>query len=276
MVGSSPRTGNSHPNYQRSAEFFAWYFYLPWEKLTGDESVLTLLAGPALALFPKRWRERFTLTSAEWKLVGMVSGIVESVAALAALVAWYSYSVTHWAQAVIFSTAEAHPQAAIPPGTEGFAALVLLLFHPLTWFIFYCGIEGIVRFLAAGISGTVLGIFPLFLLEHSYSFLSSRRTKSHSPASDSLESDLLATRTDAEGEILEIRSLKPKEGWDPPKIVRFQGVYYRLFQAYEEHATSRCFVYVLRRLSAGVHSWTVIDYSANFRSVDPDETKPKD
>ncbi len=238
--------------------------------------MLTLLAGPALALLPKRWRERFTLTSAEWKLAGVASGLVESATALAALVGWYSYSVTHWAQDVIFSTAAAHPQGAIPPGTEGFAALVLLLFHPLTWFIVYCGIEGIVRLLAAGVTGTVLGILPLFLLERSYSFLSSRQTKSHWPRGDNFDSDLLATRTDGEGEILEIRSLKPKEGWIPPKIVRFRGVYYSLFQAYEERATSRHFVYALRRLSAGVHSWTVIDYSANFRWTDSEESKPKD
>lgn len=136
-------------------------------------------------------------------------------------------------------------------------------------------IEGIVRLLAAGVNGTVFGILPLFLLERSYSFLSSRQNKSHSPAGHSFESDLLSTRTDAEGEILEIRSLEPKEGWIPPKIVRFQGVYYSLFQAYEERATSRYLVYVLRRLSAGVHSWTVLDYSANFRWADAEESNPK-
>jgi len=237
--------------------------------------VLTLLAGPAVALLPKRWRERITLTSAEWKFAGVVSGILESVVALAALVGWYSYSVSHWAQDVIFSTAAAHPQGTIPPGTEGFAALVLLLFHPLTWFIFYCGIEGIVRLLAAGVNGTVFGILPLFLLERSYSFLSSRQNKSRAPEGLSSESDLLSTQTDAEGEILEIRSLKPKEGWIPPKIVRFQGVYYSLFQVHEERSTYHYFVYVLRRLSAGVHSWTVIDYSANFRWADTEESKPK-
>jgi hypothetical protein len=237
--------------------------------------VLTLLVGPALALLPKRWRERITLTSAEWKFAGATSGILESVAALAALVGWYSYSVSHWAQDAIFSTAAAHPQGTIPPGTEGFAALVLLLFHPLTWFIVYCGIEGIVRLLAAGVNGTVFGILPLFLLERGYSFLSSRQNKSHSPEDHGSELDLLTTRTDEEGEILEIRSLKPKEEWVPPKIVRFQGVYYSLFQVYEERATSRYFVYALRRLSAGVHSWTVIDYSANFRWADAEDSNPK-
>ncbi len=237
--------------------------------------MLALIASPALALLPKLWRDRFTLTSAEWKFAGVLSGILESVAALGALVGWYSYSVSHWAQDAIFSTAAAHPQGTIPPGTEGFAALVLLLFHPLTWFIVYCGVEGIVRLLAAGVNGTVFGILPLFLLERSYSFLSSRQNKSHSPAGDSSEYDSLTKRTDAEGEILEIRSLKPKEEWIPPKIVRFQGVYYSLFQVYEERATCRYFVYVLRRLSAGVHSWTVIDYSANFRWADPEESNPK-
>ena len=95
------------------------------------EGVLTLLVGPAVALLPKRWRKRFVLTPDEWKLAGSISGFIESMAALAASVTWYSYSVTHWAKDAIFSTVEAHPLAAIPPGTEGFAALVLLLFHRL-------------------------------------------------------------------------------------------------------------------------------------------------
>jgi hypothetical protein len=204
-----------------------------------------------------------------------MSGLLESVAALAALVGWYSYSVSHWAQDVIFSTAAAHPQGIIPPGTEGFAALVLLLFHPLTWFIFYCCVEGVARLLASAFSGTVLGILPLFLVERGYSFLSSHRNRPNSSGGANLDSDLLATRTDAEGEILEIRSLQPKEAWVPPKIVRFSGGYYRLFHTYEERAKRHYFVYVLRRLSAGVHSWTVIDYSANFRWADAEESKPK-
>jgi hypothetical protein len=204
-----------------------------------------------------------------------MSGLLESVAALAALIGWYSYSVSHWAQDVIFSTAAAHPQGTIPPGTEGFAALVLLLFHPLTWFIFYCCAEGVARLLASAFSGTVLGILPLFLVERGYSFLSSRRNQPNSSGGASLESDLLATRTDPEGEILEIRSLQPKEAWVPPKIVRFSGDYYRLFHTYEERAQHRYFVYVLRRLSAGVHSWTVIDYTATFRWADAGESKPQ-
>jgi hypothetical protein len=238
--------------------------------------VLTLLVGPAVALLPKRWRESFALTSDEWKLAGAISGFLESAAAMAALVAWYSYSVTHWARDAIFSTVDAHPQAAIPPGTEGFAALVLLLFHPFTWFILYCGVEGTVRLLASTIGGTTFGILPLYLVERSYSLLLSRRNKLNSSAGNRFEPDCLTTRTDAAGEILEIRAVLPKEGWLPPKTVRFGGVYYRLFQAYEERSTDRSFVYVLRRLSAGVPSWTVVNYSANVRWVDPDETKPKD
>jgi hypothetical protein len=241
--------------------------------------VLTLLVGPAVALLPKRWRKRFVLTPDEWKLAGSISGFIESVAALAASVTWYSYSVTHWAKDAIFSTVEAHPQAAIPPGTEGFAALVLLLFHPLTWFILYCGIEGTVRLLASAISGTTFGILPFYLAERCYSFLLARRgklnCKPNSPEGNGFEPDFLTKHTDAEGEILEIRSVQPKEGWLPPKTVRFSGIYYRLFQAYEERSTSRRFVYVLRRLSAGVPGWTVIDYSANVRWVDPGESKPK-
>ena len=216
------------------------------------------------------------MTPGEWRLAGAISGALESLAALAALVAWYSYSVTHWSQDAIFSTAEAHPESAIPPGTEGFAALVLLLFHPLTWFILYSGIEGAVRLLSAGISGMTVGILPLYLIQRFYSFLITRGNGAHPDAGDALEPDTLLTRSDDEGEILEIRALQPKEGWLPPKTVRFRGVYYRLFQTYEERVTSRCcFVYLLRRLSAGVPSWTVIDYSANVRWADADKPKPK-
>ena len=237
--------------------------------------MLILLTAPVIALLPKRWRERFPFISNELKLAGSISGFIESVAALAALAGWYSYSVTHWAKDAILSTVEAHPQAAIPPGTEGFAALVLLLFHPFTWFILYCGIEGTVRLLAAAIGGTTLGILPLYLVERCYSFLLSRRNKLSSPEGHRFEPDSLTMRTDDEGEILEIRAIQPKEGWLPPKTVRFRGIYYRLFQAYEERSTGRCFVYALRRLSAGVPSWTVIDYSANVSWVDPNESKPK-
>jgi hypothetical protein len=242
--------------------------HLPRWHLVAGVGMLTLIAGPVIALLPRAWRERFALTFAEWKVAGTISGILESFAALAALVAWYSYSVTHWAQTAISSTVEAHPQAAIPPGTEGFAALALLLFHPLTWFIFYCGVEGTVRLLAAGINGTIFGILPLYLLERGYAFLWARRNQPNASGDD-----LLTTRTDAEGEILEIRSLKPKDGWLPPKIVRFRGAYYSLFHTYEERAEHRYFVFVLRRLSAGVPGWTVINYSANIRWVAPDEPK---
>jgi hypothetical protein len=236
--------------------------------------VLTLLVGPAIALFPKRWRERFALTPDEWKLAGSISGFLESVAALAALVGWYSYSVTHWAKDAIFSTADAHPQAAIPSGTEGFAALVLLLFHPFTWFIFYCGTEGTVRLLASAIGGTTFGILPLYLVERCYSLLLSRRSKLNSSEDSGAAADSLTTRTDTEGEILEIRSLKPKEEWIPPKIIHFRGVYYRLVQTYEERAKERNFVFLLRRLPAGVPSWTVIEYSSDVISTNanPPET----
>jgi len=239
------------------------------------KDMFTFIIGPLLALLPQAWRGRFNAPPGKWKLAGVISGALESFAALAALVEWYSYSVTHWAEDVISSTAAAHPQGAIPFGTEGFAAVVLLLFHPLTWLILYCGIEGVVRLLAAGVNGTVFGILPFYLLEWSRSLLPPLRSKPSSLGGNSSESDLLTTHTDAEGEILEIRSLKPKEGWIPPKIVRFRGVYYRLFQTYQERAKDHRFVFVLRRLSAGVYSWTVIDYSANFRWADAEESNPK-
>jgi hypothetical protein len=236
--------------------------------------VITFLAGPVVALLPKPWRDRFNLTPGEWKIAGVTSGALEALAAFAALVEWYSRSVTHWAQDAIVSTIAAHPQAAIPPDAQGFAALLLLLFYPVTWLIIYCGLEGTVRLLAAGINGTIFGVLPLYLLERCCAILFSRRSRWHLKSRNGSEIDALLLRNDAEGEILEIRAVLPKEGWLPPKIVRFRGTYYRLFQAYEERSTRHYFVYALRRLSAGVHSWTVIDYSADVRWMDSGESEP--
>jgi hypothetical protein len=232
--------------------------------------VWTVFVGPFLSLLPARWRKQFNLSSSQWKVAASISGVCEAVASLTALVAWYSYSVATWAHRAIFSTIDAHPEAAIPADTVGFAALVLLLFHPFTLFILYWGVEGIVRFLA-GLSGSVLGILPIYLMDRLYILVSSRQPVSslitEGPALRNLKlSDELAARSDSEGEILEIRSFRPKTGWDPPKIVCFKGVYYRLFQAYEERSAHRPFIFSLRRLTAGVPSRTVIYYSEEDES----------
>jgi type IV secretory pathway TrbD component len=54
-----------------------------------------------------------------WRPAVLLSGILESVVALIALVYWYSYSVTHWAADAVFAAIQNGAQ--IDPRAIGFA-----------------------------------------------------------------------------------------------------------------------------------------------------------
>jgi hypothetical protein len=135
----------------------------------------TIPAGPFLSLFPRRWREALPFRDLiHWRAAAVVSGLAESVAALIALVYWYSYSVTGWAQDALMATMQAHPEARIPESTVGFAGLTLVALHPLTWIIAWFGIEGAIRLLGAAFSETVLGTMPLYALDRVFLLLARR------------------------------------------------------------------------------------------------------
>jgi len=104
------------------------------------------LVGPFVSVLSQRWHECIAPNDQiDWEPATLLSGVAEFLAALTALVYGNSYSVTHEVQQVIFSTVKAHPQASIPGNRVGFAGLVLVALHPLTWVIVGFGIEGVVR-----------------------------------------------------------------------------------------------------------------------------------
>ena len=60
-------------------------------------SMPRFLLGPFLALLPKRWRQSLLPRSpADWRVPTILSGFGEFLLAVAALLYWYSYSVTTW------------------------------------------------------------------------------------------------------------------------------------------------------------------------------------
>jgi hypothetical protein len=155
----------------------------------------------------------------------------------------------------------------------------------LTWTIAFFGIEGMAR-LCTAFTDTVLGIFPLYLLEKIYSKIFRRGvpepasavkfSQSHvSSYVDTVKDRVLTARlsqvpdelcfakNDSQ-EILEIRAWCAKPDWTPPRTVRYEDRYYRLEESARGSAP-RPFVYKLRRLAAGVPGRTVLIYS-------PDET----
>jgi len=73
-------------------------------------------------------------------------------------------------------------------------------------------------------------------------------------------SDQLSLRGDGSDEILQVSACRKKDGWNPPRTVRYEDTYYRLESASLGHRP-RPFEYTLRRLPAGVPGPRVIWYT---------------
>jgi len=246
------------------------------------------LLGPFLSLLPSRWRKALPFYDAvHWRSAAILSGLAESVIALAGLMYWYSYSVTTWVSRALDSVLGRSAPTGITDHEVGFAALLVWATHPLTWVIAFVGIEGMTRVCAA-LADTVLGLFPLYVLEkifskifrngepqptgavkfsqsHVSSYVGTIRGKIVSARLSQIPDEHCILKNPAE-EILEIRAWCAKPDWNPPRIVRYEDRYYRLEDS-ARGSGPRPFVYRLRRLSAGVPGRTVLIYSPDEAPV---------
>jgi hypothetical protein len=244
--------------------------------------VLKLLLGIALSALPRRWRARFALEQTiPWERAAVVSGLLQSFAALVALVVWYSHSVTHWAANALDSALRNGPEAQVPGQAIGFSALVLWCLHPLTWLFAYFAAEGLVRFLAALATEQILPSWPLVIADWSYGKVTGRPPEGdalHYPSGrEQLGAIVIAARqaaktvglselpdqlvafTEGGDAILEIRASHPKSEWTAPRVVRIANHYYRLESA-SQGPRPRPFIFRLRRLAAGVPGRKVLLY----------------
>jgi hypothetical protein len=250
--------------------------------------MLIYLLGPFLALLPNRWRRALPFYQAvSWRSAAILSGLAESVIALTALMYWYSYSVTTWVSRALDNVLSKNAPTTITDHDIGFAALVVWATHPLTWTIVLFGIEGMAR-LCAAFTDSVLGVFPLYLVEKIYSKIFRRGapesasavkfSQSHvSSYVETMKDKVLAARlsqvpdelcvmqSDAE-EILEIRAWRSKPEWIPPRVVRYADRYYRLEES-TRGSSPRPYIYKLRRLAKGVPGRTVLTYSPEEEPV---------
>jgi len=246
------------------------------------------LLGPFLSLLPHRWRKALPFYQAvPWRSAAILSGLAESVIALAVLLYWYSYSVTTWVSRALDNVLNQSAPTGITDHAVGFAALVVWATHPLTWVIAFFCMEGAWR-LCASFTDTVLGVFPLYLLDkicskvfcrgapelagtvkfrqsHVSSYVGTMKEKVLTARLSQVPDELYVAKNAAE-EILEIRAWRVKPDWTPPRVVRYEDRYYRL----EDRARMsgpRPFVYKLRRLAAGVPGRTVLIYSPDEAPV---------
>jgi hypothetical protein len=240
------------------------------------------LLGPFLALFPRRWRKALPFHDAvNWRSAAILSGMAESALAIAGIMYWYSYSMTVWVSHALDDVLSKNSATGITDHEIGFAALVVWATHPLTWGIAYFCIEGAWRMCAA-FTDSVLGVFPLYLLEKIYSKIFRRGapeppgtvkfSKGHvssyvgtvtekvlTARLAQVPDELSVSKNSAE-EFLEIRASRAKTDWTPPRVIRYEDRYYRLEEC-ARGSGARPFVYKLRRLAAGVPGRNVLTYS---------------
>lgn len=246
------------------------------------------IIGPFVAFLPRRWRKPLPFHDAvPWRFSSIMSGLAEFSIAVLGLVSWYSYSVTTWVSRLMDNALSKAGPVEITDHEVGFAALLVVATHPLTWVLAYFAVEGIAR-LCASFTDSVLGTLPLYLIERFYarlrgyrdplplgapafargnlsSYVSTLQDKIVIARLPVLPDELYNSAVDAE-EFLEIRSSHPKEGWDPPRTVRFGDRYYRLEQCVRRSAP-RPFTYNLRRLSRGVPGRTVLVYNPDQEPI---------
>jgi hypothetical protein len=242
----------------------------------------TFLLGPFISIFPKRWRELLPFSNqVQWGPAAAMSGLAESMIALVALAYWYMYAMSAWVARGVESALSGKMGPGVTDQAIGSVALVIWATHPLTLLLGYAGLEGAIRLCSAAFAGSTLGIFPLFVLDKIFMTIF-RRPGAKSPdaaanssgnssllgalrdkvltASLPAVSDELCFRKSASESILEIRASRRKKDWTPPRIVRYQGSYYRL-EADALGPAPRPFLYTLRQLAAGVPGRTVLLYS---------------
>lgn len=250
--------------------------------------LLIYFLGPFLALLPTPWRKALPFyQSVQWHSAAILSGLAESVVALTALLFWYSYSVTSWVSRGLDSVLSKSPPMDITEHEVGFAGLLIWATHPLTWTIAFFAIEGVARF-CASFTDTVLGVFPLYLLEKIYSKIFRRGVPEPPRAGEFSQSnvasyidtvketmqtarllqvpDELYLSKDADDEFLEIRACRPKPDWTPPRTVRYEDRYYRLEESVRGSAP-RPYIYKLRKLPTGVPGRTVLTYAPEEQPV---------
>jgi hypothetical protein len=186
--------------------------------------------GPFLAFLPARWRATwFANRHFPWRGATIVSGMLQflMVPLIVILLRQYQYFFL-----------------------VGYAS------HPMTWFVFYCTLEGAGRAIAAGISGETAGTMLLVAPDRMYLFIQRKL----GPPPPPLVSDLVTQddlRTDWQ---LKIESCRPKHDWNVGRLLRYEDRYYRI-ESCSQEGGARPFVFLFSAVAAGVPSRSVILYS---------------
>jgi len=213
--------------------------------------------GPVFSLLPERWRKAlFGDAPINWPRAALISGVLEGVLCLIALIVWYLYFIQVAAGVQAEVTAKAMltrdtPQGATGVGMSyamGLAALTAFALHPLSWALFYFWLEGLLRACAAGLTQEVAGTLPLVLVDRTMAALGRRAYEVRVP----LVADEV-TRGDGKSSWdLKVASCRPKPTWKYPLTISYDGEFFQVVGESAGGATrARPHVYLLRRPPEG-------------------------
>ena len=185
----------------------------------------TYLLGPFLSLFPEPWRAKLPWAeSIRWRPATFISGSLEALLSLCALVVWYSYSVTHHTPIQLEQALRAHPNVHPNEMMMGLLGYVFVALNPVTWIICWFWFEGVIRALGAAFTEEIVEL--------------SRSGSSTSLIVPSASGARIATgrrlcptrlrRSETVGRALMIMSCQPKPTWQDRPIIHFQGEFFRV------------------------------------------------
>lgn len=209
-----------------------------------------LLGGALLALFPARYRRRF----AESDLDVQHGAFVGAVAQMVVCLGFFIYGYLHFLQQHIGDLAttlikhgaeEAMSSEAVQYGA-GFLTLGEYLIRPTTWLLAYFALEGLLRSVAAAITGEIVPSLPLALVGFVHGKVESRRAER---VLGPRVVDEVEARTAYSPWDLRIRSCRPKP-WTALTTIAYEEQFYEL-AAIEAGDPPRRFIYLLRQKPAG-------------------------
>lgn len=208
------------------------------------------ILGPFIAMLPRRWRARVLPTEpTDFARAGVISGVIEAVLGLFALVLWYSMFVGMARDAVSHSSNAGGGSPFI-----GVFALIWFWINPVTWCVAYFGVEGAVRSVTALANGDVYGTLPLFLLDH---LLHRGAAAAVGPEEPPIADEMLPGNKNCD---MRIASCRAKADWEYPFTIKFDGIYFQVMSCLRLHGGLRPFVYSLRRLPAGERASGLKEY----------------
>jgi hypothetical protein len=208
----------------------------------------TYLLGPFLSLLPASWRAQLPWASfIRWRRATFLSGALEVVASLYALVVWYSYSVAHHTRTQIDLALRAHPDIHPVPPLLGLIGFIFVALNVVTWIIVWFWFEGVVRAFGAAFTGEIVGTLPLWIIDKSYRALSQWNQNRRRPP---LVPDEVTWCKDGQVEVLRVMSCRPKPTWKNRPTIRIQEEFFQVDRSIRGSGP-RPYAYYLRRLQPG-------------------------